>query len=135
MKLFIFLAQIPSYDTVQTTLYRIRRQFIPPAPSSQIDLDENLDWFLVGRNPDESLVKGDIVHSDGLRVLLFSTDESLIILGRTRTILCDGTFRITPYLWYQVFIVSAAFREKSFVPNFWTPSCQKKVTFTNIEYV
>ena len=54
----------------------------------------NLDWFLVGQNPDEFLVEGDIVHSDGLRVLLFSTDESLSILARTRTILCDGTFCI-----------------------------------------
>ena len=52
----------------------------------------NLDWFLVGQNPDEFLVEGDIVHSDGLRVLLFSTDESLSILARTRTILCDGTY-------------------------------------------
>ena len=62
----------------------------------------------------QNLVKGDIVH-DGLRVLLFSTNENLSILARTRAILCDGTFCITPYLWYQVFIVSAEFREKSFV--------------------
>ena len=60
---------------MQTSLYRIGRQFIPPAPSSQTDLDVNLDWFLVSRNPDESLIKGDIAHSDGLRVLLFSTTK------------------------------------------------------------
>ena len=56
------------------------------------------------------MVKGDVLHSDGLRVLLFSTDESLNILARARTVVCDGTFRITPYLWYQTF------RKNSFVP-------------------
>ena len=111
----LFLAQIPSYDTIQTSLYRIRRLFISPEPSSQTDLDVNLNWILVSRNPNESLIKGDIVHSDGLRVLLFSTDESLSILARSSTILCDGTFRICPYLWYQVLIVSAEFQENSFV--------------------
>ena len=65
----------------------------------------------------ESLVKGDVLHSDGLRVFLFSTAESLSILLRARTVLCDGTFRITPYLWYQTFVVSAKFRENSFILN------------------
>ena len=101
---------------MQTSLYRIRRKFIPPAPASQAELDVHLDWFLISRDPDESLVKGDVIHSDGLRVLLFSSDESLNILARARTILCDGTFRITPYLWYQTFVLNAEFRENSFVP-------------------
>ena len=87
----LFLAQIPSYDTVQTSLYRIRRSFIPAAPVTQSELDINLDWFLVNHETDESLVKGDVLHSDGLRVLLFSTDESLNILARAQTVLCDGT--------------------------------------------
>ena len=112
----MFLAQIPSYDTVQTSLYRIRRKFIPAAPNTQAELDTCLEWFLVNRDPDESLVKGDILHSDGLRVLLFSTDESLNILARAQTVLADGTFRITPNLWYQTFIISAEFRDNSFVP-------------------
>ena len=73
----LFLAQIPSY--VQTSLYRIRRQIIPPIPSSQIDIDVNLDWFLVSRNPDESLVKGDIVHSERLRLSFFSTDQNYFV--------------------------------------------------------
>ena len=112
----LFLAQIPSYDSVQTNLYRIRRKFIPAAPTCQAEFITDLDWFLVNHEPRESLVKGDVLHSDGLRVLLFATDESLNLLARTRTILADGTFRITPYLWYQTFVLSAEFRENSFVP-------------------
>ena len=78
-------------------LYRIRREFIPPAPNTQADLD----WFLVQSDPDASLVKGDVLNSDGLRVLLFSTDESLTILARARTILCDGTFLFYDACKYQ----------------------------------
>merc|ERR1712150_373175 len=64
----------------------------------------------------QSVVKGDILHSEGLRVILFSTEDSLQILARAQIILADGTFRITPHLWYQTFIFSASFRENSFVP-------------------
>ena len=35
---------------------------------------------------------------------------------RSRTILADGTFCITPYLWYQTFVLNAEFRTHQFVP-------------------
>ena len=53
--------------------------------------------------------------SDGRRILVFSSDESLKILARARTILGDGTFRVTPSLWYQTFIISAEADEAVFV--------------------
>ena len=112
----LFLSEIPPYDTLQTGMYRIRRDYIPASPSTQAELDCNLDWFLLDSSSHESVVKGDILHSDGLRVLLFASDESLRLMSRARTILADGTFRITPFLWYQTFILSAEFRENKFVP-------------------
>ena len=96
-------------------MYRLRREYIPAAPSTQAELNTNSDWFVL-ESTQESVLKGDILHSDGLRVLLFASDESLQIASRARTILADGTFKITPYLWYQTFILSAEFRENSFVP-------------------
>ena len=110
----LFLSEIPPYDSLATAMYRIRRHYIPPAPRTQAGLDVNLDWFFI--TPEETIVKGDVLHSDGLRVLLFASDESLRIMARARTILGDGTFRITPYLWYQTFILSAEFRDLQFVP-------------------
>ena len=114
----LFLSEIPSYDTIQATMYRIRREFIPPAPKTQSQLDVNLDWFLLDScsQSSESIVKGDILHSNGLRVLLFASDETLKIMSRSRTILADGTFRITPHLWYQTFVLNAEFRTNQFVP-------------------
>ena len=112
----LFLSDIPSYDTIQATLYKVRRDFIPPAPNTQAELDTTLLWFNLRGEGSESIVKGDVVHIDGLRVLLFASDESLRIMCRARTILADGTFRITPFLWYQTFILSAEYRDNSFVP-------------------
>ena len=77
------------------------------------EFDKNLKWFLISNPNDaddsledeesqgrlESIVKGDKIHSDGLRVLLFATEDSLRMLARARTILGDGTFRICPTLW------------------------------------
>ena len=61
----VFLAEIPPYDSMATSMYRIRRLYIPPAPLAQAGLDVSLDWFLV--SPTETIVKGDVLHSDGLR--------------------------------------------------------------------
>ena len=123
----VFLAEIPPYDSMATSMYRIRRLYIPPAPLAQAGLDVSLDWFLV--SPTETIVKGDVLHSDGLRVLLFATDESLQIMARARTILADGTFKITPYLWYQTFILSAEYREFQFVPVAFALLPDKKTLF------
>ena len=87
---------------MQHQLYDIHRQFIPSVPSTQDQFDVSLDWFILDG---KSMVIADIIHSDGLRVLLFSSDENLCILSRAEFIFGDGTFRICPWPWYQVFIM------------------------------
>ena len=64
----------------------------------------------------ENVVKAEQVLSDGRRVLLFTTDAHLKILARAFQILGDGTFRITPALWCQTFIISAEVTTGVFVP-------------------
>ena len=76
--------------------------------------DTGLPVFLL--DGEECIVKGDQVFQDGRRILLFSTDEHLRILARAREILGDGTFRITPHLWCQTFIISANIGGSTFVP-------------------
>ena len=103
-----FLSDIPTYEIMASSLYRLRRKIIPAAPNTQAELNVDLDWFLL--SPEENIVKGDQLHKDGLRVILFASDDSLKIMARARTILADGTFKITPYLWYQTFILSAEYK-------------------------
>ena len=39
--------------------------------------------------------------------MLFTTNDLLEVLARAKEILGDGTFKITPLLWGQVFVISA----------------------------
>ena len=67
---------------MQNALYNIRREFIPPAPANQKDFDVNSEWFeMNGKN----IAISDVIHSDGLRVVTFSTTENLEILCRSGT--------------------------------------------------
>ena len=47
---------------------------------------------------------------------MFTTNDHLKILARAHQILGDGTFRITPGLWCQTFIISAEVSKGVFVP-------------------
>ena len=66
------------------------------------ELDVQSNWFLLGQ---ESIVIGDNIHSNGLRVISFSTSKALYYLSRSTTINADGTFKICPYLWLQAKIL------------------------------
>ena len=88
---------------MQSSLYRERRKYIPPAPACQEDLDVLSPWFLSG---EESLVIGDIIHSDGLRVLVLSSNECLEILSRAETI--HGKF----FFLYIFSVISIFFKMK-----------------------
>ena len=89
---------------------------MPPCHKKPAVLNTYSDWFIYNKRTEESLVKGDRFRSHGDRIITFSTDEMLKFLSRDRTIAADGTFKITPYGWYQIFIVSAEAKENLFVP-------------------
>ena len=108
-----FLQDIPSFRSVNPDLYRHRQSFIPKAPSSYDDFDISHEWFQFTSN--ESVVKGD-VNVNGGRVILFTSKESLKLISRTEAIGLDGTFKISPKLWKQVFIVNA-----QVISDLWLP--------------
>ena len=75
--------------------------------------DIDLDLFKLNG---ENVVKGDQVFDDGRRVILFTFNDHLDYLRTAKAILVDGTFRITPHLWTQTFIISAEVTTGVFVP-------------------
>ena len=128
----IFLQDFPSYTEIKTILSRKRREVIPADPKSMTDIDLSLPVFLY--KDGESVVKGEQVLSDGRRIILFTTKEHLKILARARQILGDGTFRITPLLWCQTFIISAEVSKDVFVPvAFCLLPDKKKESYVSIE--
>ena len=110
----LFLQEFPSFLDVKSTMLSKRREFIPPDPKVMLEINIDLPVFLY--KDGENVVKGDQVMADGRRILLLTTREHLKILARARQILGDGTFRITPKLWCQTFIISAEVSSGVFVP-------------------
>ena len=108
--------QFPSFRQVQSELYKERRCFIPPEPKTCADLDLGRDMFYLDEDHKETMIKGDTMLDDHRRVILISTDAQMETLARAKTILGDGTFKIAPSLWTQVFIISAQVDTDVFVP-------------------
>ena len=72
--------------------------------------------FYLDEDHKETMIKGDTMLDDHRRVILISTDAQMETLARAKTILGDGTFKIAPSLWTQVFIISAQVDTDVFVP-------------------
>ena len=108
-----FLQEFPTWSSIQSRLYKRRREKNPPNPESMKDVDVTHSWFY---NRHENIVKGDALLDDGRRVILMSTNDHLDLMARSPQLLGDGTFRITPALWLQVFIISAQIFGSVFVP-------------------
>ena len=110
----LFLSDFPTFRDIQSSLYKKRRELIPPNPKKMIDL--KLDLALFQYNKDESVVKGDQVLDDGRRIVLLTTNTHLKYLAKSEQVLADGTFRITPIPWTQTFIISVPVTSSVFIP-------------------
>ena len=60
------------------------------------------------------MIKGDAMISEDKRVIMSTTNDLLEILARSKTVLGDGTFKICPKLFHQVFIISAQVDEHQY---------------------
>ena len=62
------------------------------------------------------LLVSDATLSDGRRIVIFTSKESLKFFARSDCIAMDGTFKITPSPWKQVGIISAEISEECWIP-------------------
>lgn len=108
-----FNSEFPEFCSVKSRLYRLRRDIIPAAPNTQVEFDPSSSWFQLSDG--KSSVLGNRIIGQK-HVIVFSTVEHMEYLCRARTISGDGTFKITPHLWYQTFILCC-----EIVPGSWIP--------------
>ena len=45
------------------------------------------------------------------RIIIFSSDEQINILQSTHHLLADGTFKVAPEMFYQLYIIHAIYRD------------------------
>ena len=108
-------ALLPSQRNVQANLNLYKKEFVPHEPTSTADFDPYTDWFNLPN--DECITKADLTLALGKRITFFSTDYLLKVFARAAAISCDGTFKMSPKHWKQLFIVCA---EISWL-NIWIP--------------
>ena len=110
----LFLSFFPAFRDLHASLYKKRRELIPPNPKRMTDL--KLDLLLFQYSKDETVVKGDHILDDGRRIVLITTNSHLKYLAKSEQVLADGTFRITPIPWTQTFIISVQVTSGVFIP-------------------
>ena len=79
------VAIIATYTSIRSTLYRKRRQNLPPLPETVDDITFHGEWSKTTRGEDFMLGSRQGVY-------LFSTRDNLTILSEASTYFMDGTF-------------------------------------------
>ena len=100
-----FFALIPTQRNVQSNLNLFKKEFVPHQPNSQDDFNPWTDWFKLPGN-DEIITKADLKVGSS-RIIFFATDYMLKVFARAAAISGDGTFKMAPKHWKQLFILCA----------------------------
>jgi hypothetical protein len=109
-----FIQDIPSFEKCNPNLYTFRKCFIPNAPKYQSDLDTNTPFFKFDNG--ENAIKIDKTLSGGRRIIGVTSDAALEHLARAMSMCIDGTFKISPKLWYQVLIIGGEVVKDTWIP-------------------
>lgn len=97
------IAQLPERENLKKSIRRQRRQNLPVNPKSLADLLEIPDRYkntLVGDN----FLMHDS-HEDDNRVIVFGSRRNLELLARSPVWFLDGTFKVSPVIFTQVFTI------------------------------
>ena len=97
-------SKMPRISVLCRTIRKQRQVVVAPRP-----LPENLAALVVHdefqiTTRGEQFLRYDSNNED-LRVLIFATDETLGLLERSDCWFCDGTFKVVPELFYQLYTV------------------------------
>ena len=104
------IGQLPSMQSMKLSLYRARRERLPPMPRSHAELNLTGDWAKTLDGQDF------VLANDGQddKIVLFGTESSLKLLSEANTYYVDWTFRVTPSISYQLFTIHIVKHNQSF---------------------
>ncbi len=100
------LPKLPNIKTLKNTVGKQRRQVRPPLPTTIQQLPNPLpsNYTMTKFNQNFLMYDGDL---HGQRTLIFSSKTDLQFLSTQRFWYCDGTFYITPSIFYQIYSIHA----------------------------
>lgn len=103
------LAHMPHPLAMVRTLQRNRATQFPTNPRTMDDLKEIPAKYRVTLADEDFLLYDsyDFIADDDVpgRVIVYATEQNLKMLGKSKTWFLDGTFKVSPNIFYQVFII------------------------------
>lgn len=98
---------LPERENIKKSMRRERRKNAPPNPKSLNDLEDLPEEYKATVSGDKFLLYDSRDHDeiDDGRVLVFSTKQNLEILSQSQMWFLDGTFKVSPTIFTQVFTV------------------------------
>lgn len=95
------LDHLPSFKRHRDSLYRARSQRLPRVPHNRQDIVLEGEWAetLDGRN----FILADDGRDD--RLIIFGTMQNLRYLCQAETIYMDGTFKLAPEMFHQIYSI------------------------------
>ena len=103
---------VPSFQSLKSSLYRTRLQRFPTLPQTREDIDFSGEWTRTASG--EEFLLADAGQNDPNRYIVLATAGNLEKLCNADTIYIDGTFKSSPQLFYQLFTVHAVFNDQHF---------------------
>ena len=86
-------AHFPSFPTIKSALYRIRRQRLPPIPQSRSEVHFHGEWART-YNGSQFLIAEQGGDED--KIIIFTTTDNMRYLSEVERIYMDGTFQNVP---------------------------------------
>ena len=106
-------SKLPSYNAIQRKVERVRKaagtDLKTPASLAEIQTDRYLR-----SNRGERFLLFDTGSDDSDRIIAFAADANLLELYRSDTWLGDGTFKVAPSLFFQLYSVHGIIGSKTF---------------------
>ena len=108
-------AQLPSKSCLKRTIQRKRNQHAncPPQPSDLLSLNIPVEYTFLPNGTDFLLHDSGPGHN---RILIFSTRHNLTLLAQCSKWYADGTFKISPNIFQQVYTIHGRVFGKQIFP-------------------
>ena len=98
------LAQLPSLESIRSSLYRVRHENTPILPTHRRDVSLS-PRFTKTQSGEDFLLVND---GNDDKILIFATEENLRLMSDAEAFYIDGTFSTCPSLFYQVWFLPGA---------------------------
>ena len=101
----------PLLYSMKSSLYRIRRNRLPPLPKSRDEVHFEGEWSIT--HAGERFLRTEDGEGND-KIITFSTADKLKHLSESEKIYVDGTFQTCPKLFYQIFTLHSMKYGKQF---------------------